>query len=198
MRKITLLYGIVLALVLLYAVLARAEAAVYELKPAATRVSVKGSSPLHGFTGNSSALTGGPIELDETAGTLKAPAELRLPVLSIGTGNEARDHALQYTLRSGHRPEVVYTALSLERLDGDERSGHYRLSGRMDVGGASRDVVTECEAVREPAGLRVRGRLDLSLSMFGLRPPGLAGLMRLRDEVEVTYETLWTQRPETA
>lgn len=193
MRKISLLYAIVLAAVLLYALIARAEAAVYELRPQRSKLSFKGDSPLHGFVGTTSALKAGPLTLDPVSGTLSEPVEVSAPVSSLATGNDARDHAVQYTLKEKRHPRLVMTALSLSRTQGDAASGSYRIQGELEVAGVRRPVLAECKAVSEGGILRVSGRLRLSLSMFDLRTPPLARLMRLRDPVEVEFDTEWAE-----
>lgn len=193
MRKLSLIYGLVLAAVLLYALIARAEAATYELRPERSRITFKGDSPLHGFTGTTSMIRSGQLAVDPETGTLMAPVEITVPVLSLATGNEARDHAVQYTLQDKDHPLLALRATTIHRTEGGADAGTYRLEGDITVAGVLRPITADCRVVREDGGMRVSGRLPLSLSMFGLKPPPLARWMRLRDPVEVEFETGWTE-----
>lgn len=193
MRKLTLIYGLVLAAVLLYALIARAEAAAYELRPERSKLTFKGDSPLHGFTGTTSMIRAGELTVDPEAGTLSAPVEITVPVLSLATGNEARDHAVQYTLRDKDHPLLALRAVAIRRTEGGPDSGTYRLEGDVTVAGISRAFTADCRVVRGDGGVRVSGRLPLSLSMFELQPPPLARLMRLRDPVDVEFDTWWAE-----
>lgn len=180
-------------LLLLCVLLSSAEASVYRLCPERSKLTFKGDSPLHGFVGTTSALEAGQLGVDLSSGTLLEPVEISVPVLSLATGNGARDHAVQYTLKEKTHPRLVLTAVSVSRTEGTTQSGSYRLEGVLTVAGVRRPVVAACRAVGEAGVLHVSGRLLLSLSMFDLQAPPLARMMRLRDSVEVEFDTVWAE-----
>lgn len=163
----------------------------YRLEDASTQIRLRGRTPLHDFEGVVSGASGR-LQADPDAPASAGPASVRIPVSEIRTGNDARDHALQYTLAAARQPDILYEVESASASAG----GRYRLKGTLSIGGASRPLELDVASTSDGSGgFSVEGRVDLKLSDYRLQPPALARFMGLRDEVSVTFRSSW--RPET-
>ena len=168
-----------------------AEPRHYRLDPAESQVTFTGNSGLHRFSGTTSDLTG-EMQADPRSGTLLDMPLVRVPVGSLKTGNEARDHAVQYTLKAKKHPSIMFRLTKAVSLDtGSPEVMRYRLTGELIIGGAARSAEIEAGARFEADNIRVEGATTLTLDGFGLKPPPLARVLGVRNEVPVRFETLW-------
>lgn len=181
----------VMALFAAFQTAAGAEPRHYRLDPAESRITFTGNSSLHRFSGTSSDLTG-EMRVDPQAGTLLDTPLVRVPADSLKTGIEARDHAVQYTVKAERYPSITFQVTKAVPLDtGPPDVLKYRLMGELTIGGAARDVEIEAGVRIEADRIRVEGATILTLDGFGLKPPPLARMLGVRNEVPVRFETLW-------
>jgi polyisoprenoid-binding protein YceI len=156
-----------------------------------SRLSFAGQSPLHGFEASTTGMSGS-VEADWDADRLLGDGFVRIPVDSLKSGNQARDHAVQFTLRAAKNPQAEYFLKTAVKT-GEEAGGwrRYRLSGEIRLGGVAKPLEMDVRARLEGDRLRVEGQADLTMSGFGLKPPPLARFMGLKDAVHVDWQALW-------
>lgn len=164
----------------------------FTLVEPASRVAFAGQSRLHGFEASTTGMSGS-LEADWETGLLLGEAVVRIPVESFKSGNDARDHAVQFTLRAAKNPEVEFTVKTAVKTGESTDGWHlYRLAGDLRVGGVSKPLEMDARARRDGDTLRVEGETVLTMSGFGLKPPPLARFMGLKDPVRVKWQSLWT------
>lgn len=167
-----------------------AAPAVYVLKGADSRLELEGKSPLHGFTSSTTEING-TLTADLDAGKMISPTTIKIPIRSFRSGNQARDHALQYTTGAERYPDIIFNLAKIfpQEFVGDQEK-KYQLSGEIQVNGKKLPVILDVRAVRLKNGVRVTGQTQLTMSQFGLKVPALARFMRLDDRVQVRWSLL--------
>lgn len=170
-----------------------AWAQTYYLEKNSSYVRFQANTRLHPFEGMSKSMDA-TMEAEAGEEWKLVFAKVVIPVDSLKTGNTARDHALQHTLRSTDFPLIEFKAEKI-RLGSDEVSGRkVFVKGVLSVGGKSSPVEIESDVRLTGRGIEVRsGRIPLSLSMFSLRVPPLARFLGVDDAVLVSFETVWNK-----
>lgn len=171
---------------------ASAEPARYELQPDGTRVRFLAKSTLHPFEGDTSAVRGDMV-FDPVTNQLLEPARIAVKVEGLTTGIAARDRAMCRMFQSDEFPELLVTIDSLVPLDvSDPSARRYRLEGRLKIRQIEQPIAIDVDANLLGDGFEASGRLPLmARKMFQLKPPSVAGLIRVRDDLVVEFTSSW-------
>lgn len=175
-----------------------AEPATYELDTQHSSLSCVGHSTLHDFTGKTSTLSGRVI-VDLDRDLLIGQAEVSVPVASLDTGIAARDRAMRAMFNAEDHPDVRFTLLKLTRLPHGSATPlegrNYRLEGLLTVRAVKQTVVFDVVARVTPEALEVSGEVPLTTTMFGLKPPSVLGVLRVRKDILVRFDSRWKRTP---
>lgn len=173
---------------------AAAEPLKFSLDKNRSTLTFDGTSPLHGFSGTTHELEG-EIVVDVAENKFVKSTGIRVPIHSLKTGNEARDHAVQYTLGAAKNPDVFFEILSVTSTSsappGAGRST-YRVAGGLRVGDVTRPVEFNATAAMGKEAMEAEAEVPLTLGMFDLKPPRIARLLGLKNEVLVRFKTRWS------
>jgi polyisoprenoid-binding protein YceI len=176
---------------------AQAAPIAYEIQPQESVLEFEGHSTLHGFTGTSRELSG-ELLYDPDQHRLAQPTEILVPVASFRTGNDRRDRAMRAMFEADRFPAIRMTVTSIDPLEASADAGgrrRYRLSGQAQVRAVTQPVAVDVWAMESPDSIEASGELRLTASQFGLKPPSVAGLIRVRDELVVRFNTRWRPSP---
>lgn len=168
----------------------------YALDPAGTEITFAARTTVHGVEGTA-AQARGDMVFDPQTGQLAGPAQVRIPVAAMDTGNGPRDRSMRRMFEAAEFPELVFTVEQLTRLEAPAagRPQRYRLAGRLRIRTLEQPVEIEVEAVPVGEDLDVSGRVMLTTTMFRLKPPTALGVMRVKPGVQVSFSSRWVRQP---
>lgn len=143
-----------------------------------------GKSTLHDFEGHGQSA---PFEIEVKPGaeTEMFSARVSVPVMSLDTQNEKRDHEMLNLLDRDAFPVIEGELLRIpvKAPDGTSVELTLRLHGREQAVPA---VLTDMR--REGDHLSFHLSFIVSLAQYGLKPPSVMGLIRVADAVQVECE----------
>jgi len=158
--------------------------------PAEARVYFNGTSTLHDFGGNLSAE---PFDIVVSNRTWFASVD----VLSgqMATANEKRDRNMYQMLGTNQYPHIHGDVANAPLLANGASATNVALQLKI------RDQATALPAnIRDwrltDSELRFRAAWSLSLKQYGLKPPSVAGIIRVGDRVELQAEVVARIKPQ--
>lgn len=170
----------------LQAASALAAPASFRLDPSKSIVTFHGASLVHPFSGTTKSLSG-ELRADPEKNELLSATDVICLVETLKTGHGARDRAVYHTLKSERWKEIRFSAASVT----PEENGKYRIAGFLSIAGIAKKIEFDAESRVGSEELRVSGRLSVSMNDFHLKPPGLARILGLKDEVWVEFDSVW-------
>ncbi len=175
-----------------------AEPATYELDAQHSRVSFIGHSTLHDFTGTATTCSGRMI-FDPDQDSFTGQAEVIVPVDRLDTGIAARDRAMRAMFDAEDYPDIRFALLKLTRLPDAGATSlegrRYRLEGFLKVRAVEQPVTFEAVARITPEELEVSGEVPLTTTLFDLKPPSVLGVIRVRKDILVRFDSRWKRMP---
>ena len=132
--------------------------------------------------------------LDPRAASFPQPTfRLRVPVQSLRCGNRQMERDMYRALRSEENPVIEFTFAELVggvAHDIDEGSYRATIAGTLALAGTQRKVKIPVEATRVARDrFRLRARLPLRMTDFGVRPPtAFFGMVKAKDGLEVQFD----------
>lgn len=158
----------------------------YVVAPGST-FALDGSTALGGFTCGTDRASGAAVV--EQGGQVQALVLVPVETFDCGNGHMNRD--LRGALHSDEHPAIrfVLTQAEADPQTGPDGWANVRAWGTLTLGGVERPIRIAAQGRREGAGVRLRGRLELRMTDFGIRPPsGPLGLIRARDAITVRFD----------
>ena len=163
-----------------------------------SRLWLEGDSTLHPFTSTATVIAaeGEAAPADGFPAGLFQPGAVKsfqvsVPVDGLRSGKAGLDRNMYGALKAAEHPVIRFDLLGLERPV-DSKTGEafqVKARGTLNVAGQSRDVVLEAEAREEGGRLFIKGKEELKMTDFGIKPPRmLMGAIKTKDEVTVHYE----------
>ena len=203
---------LVCASLLLLANSLRAENAVrYEAQPGGSKVKLEGTSSIHDWTVNSSAI-GGFMEIDsQFDADLKKPntapkVEVSIPIRQLkSTEGRAMDNVMYEAMKQADHPKIEFKLLELTPKSGAQTPGgaaQFDAKGTLTIAGVTRtNTMPVAFEHLDKTKLKVSGTTTVKMTDFGIKPPAptLAfGLLKTGDDVKITFEWLTAQKSEAA
>jgi polyisoprenoid-binding protein YceI len=160
------------------------------------RVSLEGTSNIHGYTASTSTVrvtaleVAGSPEGDVLAQVLQPERltafEVVIPVTSLSSPKDGIDKNMHKALKATEHPEITFR---LRRL---EPSGAaYHAIGGLTIAGVEREVTLNLQVLRNGAALAVTGSTDLLMTDFGVTPPkAMLGMLKTNPRVQIRLELL--------
>ena len=146
---------------------------------------VAGTSTARDFTCRSTEFTS-VVDLTSSTGleALVEGAVVTIPIAKLDCGNGTMNDHMRKALKSKEQPNIEFK-LNSYRLDGAAAV----LNGTVTMAGKSKDVEIVGTAVRNGALVNVKGKTQLTMSDWGIKPPSLMlGTMKVRDAVTVGFD----------
>lgn len=158
-----------------------------QMIPAGIQVKFQGDSTLHGFAGTVEHAS---ITNSRSPGGHDI-TEVHLPVRKMKTGNNTRDNRMYRMFDAENFPDITGTMDARNWLE-PISAGAVPIS--LTICGRNREIMAEMSSAVSTNGFPVhRLAFDVSLSSFGLTPPAVVGLIRVKDTVHVTADIITHQ-----
>jgi polyisoprenoid-binding protein YceI len=165
---------------------------------ASARVSLEGTSNIHGYTASTSTVR---VTAFEIAGTpegdllehLLEPEALTafavaIPVASLSSPKDGIDKNMHKALKAQEHPEITFRLRRLEPL-----TGVYRAVGALTIAGVEKEITLDLKVERKGTGLAVTGGTDLLMTDFGVTPPkAMLGMLKTNPKVRISLDVLMT------
>jgi polyisoprenoid-binding protein YceI len=88
----------------------------------------------------------------------------------------------------GRHPEIVFTSTSVAGEAVEPGRYRLRVRGTLELKGRSIPVEVPLEVRQTGAELQARGEADWRLRDLGVEPPSVAGVVRVANELRITFE----------
>jgi len=189
MRPLT--SGLALAWVLAAAVHGGAEESARQLQlPAEAVIRFAGTSTLHGFGGE---LPAQPFLLILSNGTWTASAEVQTGQML--TDNAKRDRRMHEMMRTNDFPRMRGAVLAAP-IPGTAGTN---VTLTLQIRGATNDLTGRISNWQETAeSIQFHAKWELSLKQYGIKPPSVAGIMRVGDIVRLEADVKATKTQSTS
>ncbi len=193
-----------LALLLVGSATARAEVEVFIVDPESSRVRIHlRRAGLLKFLGHDheidAPVSEGRITADP-ADPARSSVELRWEAAALavapGTGSEKDVLELEErmlgaeVLDAGRHPAILFSS-SAVHVDGSGTGGfRLRVRGTLELKGARREVEIPLVVRLQGDELRAHGEVELRLRDLGIRPPSVAGVIKVGNEFRLVFDVL--------
>ena len=150
---------------------------------AGKKITIVGTSNLHGWTCESTAFTGsGNGTASGSSLTALTALSVNVPVNSVDCDNGTMNGKLRQALGAN---VIAYSATSAT-----VSGANIRITGRLAIHGQARPVTITAQARSLGSGrFRVTGSVPVTMSQYGVSPPtALLGTLRTGDAVTVNFD----------
>jgi polyisoprenoid-binding protein YceI len=160
------------------------------------RVSIEGTSNVHGYTASTSDVrltgadvtglaSGAPLDQLLQPGVLTV-FEVTIPAASLRSPKEGIDKNMHKALKVQQHADIRFRLRSLTPTAGDT----YQASGALTIAGVERDATLNLQVVRKGTSqLAVTGSTTVLMTDFGITPPkALMGMVKAHPKVVITLE----------
>lgn len=159
-----------------------------------SRLWLEGDSTLHPYSSTATVLSLS-ARVEDSTGPAQGLAEaaragffkelaLEVPVAGLKSGKSGLDKNMHSALKAKEHPAIRF-ALDRYVLSDDR----VRAFGRLSAAGGEKDVVLDGALRASGDSLTVKGKAELKMSDFGIKPPTMfLGALKTDDRVVVNYE----------
>lgn len=173
-----------------------AEIKEYRLDPAKSRVSFEVGSTFVTVHGRVKALSGNVDFVPET-GDVKLPMKIEIPVQSMETGNRIRDGHMRKMLEAEKFPVIRWSAAQVHcRPGGTPQSMVCDAAGTLKIREIERQKNFSVMLTFRENHVKAEGRWSFERNEFGLKPPSMLGMARVKQEIKIEFETEWDELQE--
>ena len=155
------------------------------------RVSIEGTSNIHGYTASSTALAIAALDVDaadeDVLGRALEPNAIRafevvIPTTSLTSPRDGVDKNMHKALKATEHPDIRFRLRSLDAAAGTA-------TGQLAIAGVEKDVILNVQVKRQAAGLAVTGTTSLMMTDYGVTPPkAMLGMLKTNPKVTITFE----------
>jgi len=179
-----------IAISLLAAAPASAQAVRYRLEPGETRISFDASATMGRFSGRARR-TSGWAEVGDATTLAGTRGEIHVDAASFGTGVALRNRHLRDEMETEKYPWIRFV---LDRVEPSSRGGAATLHGRLTIKATTREVAIPAMIGLAGDTLVVDGQLPAKFTEYGMRPPSrLGGATRVRDDLLLRFHAVFVR-----
>jgi polyisoprenoid-binding protein YceI len=161
---------------------------------ASARVSIEGTSNIHGYTASSTAVKAVAVDVDADAdGDVLARAlepnavrtfEIVIPTTSLTSPKDGIDKNMHKALKAADHPEIRFRLRELNVAAGTA-------VGQLTIAGVEKDVTLSVQVKRQETALAVTGTTTLLMTDYGVTPPkAMLGMLKTNPKVTITFELM--------
>lgn len=162
---------------------------VFHIDPTKSLVRFDAQAFLHSFGGTTQRVEG-IIRLGDLNGLSDAEACVRIDARSLTTGNATRDGIMRADhLETAKYPAIAFRLLAVEDVHRQPQGWDFAARGILILHGVARQVALPIQAQPEGGAVRLRGRLPLRMSDYGIPIPRFL-LLTVEDQVVVSFDVL--------
>lgn len=186
----------------------------YQATPA-SKVTVNGTSTIHDWKMEGKIIGGhfdidSNFPLDTSAGKLpdlkvNSTAEVSIPVQSIKSGTKRMDEVMLEAMKQPEFPKITYKLTELSPRTGQHKPGdplEFVSKGELTIAGVTKPVEMSVTMEKfEGNKLKIIGSTPIKMTHHGIKPPApniALGLIKVGDEVKVSFEWITAQKNEAA
>jgi polyisoprenoid-binding protein YceI len=159
---------------------------------ASARVSIEGTSNIHGYTASSTAVKVAVVDVDaEASGDVLARAlepngvrafEVIIPTTSLTSPKDGIDKNMHKALKAAEHPEIRFRLRELDAAAGTAL-------GQLTIAGVEKDVTLNVQVKRQETALAITGTTTLLMTDYGVTPPkAMLGMLKTNPKVTITFE----------
>jgi polyisoprenoid-binding protein YceI len=162
------------------------------------RISIAGTTNLHGYEASTTAVRIIRAQLSNAAGSANIwddavkpggleAFEISIPALKLSSPTEGVDKNMYKALKAEKYPDITFR---LRRIDMGA-AGALKALGTLGIAGVEREVTFDLKTRRSDATLTVTGELQLLMTDYGITPPkAMLGMLKTDPKVTVTFEAV--------
>ncbi len=105
-----------------------------------------------------------------------------VPVKNFDSGNSNRDSHVIETVEALKYPNITFSAQDVS-YDGNTVTA----KGKLVFHGESKPFTIKAEQILEGSSLSIKGKFDVNMTEFGVKPPSLMG-MSTDEEIKVSFD----------
>ena len=165
-----------------------------QLALTSARVSIEGTSNIHGYTASSTAIRIAAVDVDaEAEGDVLGRAlepngvrafEVVIPTASLTSPKDGIDKNMHKALKAAEHPEIRFRLRALDAAAGTA-------VGQLTIAGVEKDVTLNVQVKRQVAALAVTGTTSLLMTDYGITPPkAMLGMLKTNPKVTITFELM--------
>jgi polyisoprenoid-binding protein YceI len=192
MKSTSVLIGAVIAAASAATIAATAAEPV-AIKIATAKVTITGTTNVHGYTASTSTVRvitaqAGPFDGDLMQ-LVQKPAlletfEIAIPAASLKSPKDGIDKNMHKALKADKFADITFRMKSLEN-----RGTSVRALGTLTIAGVSKDIVLDLSTQRSGSNLSVIGEIPLLMTDYGITPPkAMLGMMKTDPKIVIRLE----------
>jgi polyisoprenoid-binding protein YceI len=162
------------------------------------RITIAGTSNIHAYTASTTVVRVTRASLSGAAGPTLwegvtrpgaiAAFEVAIPAAQLTSPKEGLDKNMHKALKAQEHPDITFRLTSLEA---GAAAGTLKAQGVLRIAGVEQNVVLDLTTERREATFTVKGKLDLLMTDYGIKPPtAMLGMLKTDPKVTVTFETV--------
>lgn len=186
-----------LALVALAGSIGRAQSPVRLAVSPDSKLSIEGTSNLHGWECKASTIDAIVTADPEFKDAVDFPkllktVQVKIPVTSLKCGHGGMDKNLYKALKSDAEPQIRYSLGSVEAVKSEGSSYTLSTVGTLEIAGKENTVKIDVTASRLANGtVKAVGSVPVLMTEYGIQPPtAMFGTLKTGDKVTVQFELL--------
>jgi polyisoprenoid-binding protein YceI len=165
------------------------------------RVTIAGTSNIHAYTASTTTVRVTRVTLASTVaraafwdavtkpGGLEA-FEVAVPAAALSSPKDGLDKNMHKALKVQEHPDITFR---LSALEPGSAAPALKARGILRIAGVEREVVLDLTTERHEASLTVKGKVDLVMTEYGIKPPtAMLGMLKTDPKVTVTFETVFS------
>jgi polyisoprenoid-binding protein YceI len=152
-------------------------------------IRVQGTSTLHAWTMESSAIKGQITAPTPDNWNAPAKAVVAIPVTSIKSEHAKMDKLMAEALKAKDNPEIRFEMTSATPRKATADSFVLETQGRLTIAGTTRDIAFDVQGSRNADGkYTLVGQAPIKMTQYGIKPPtAMMGTIKTGDDVKVTF-----------
>lgn len=148
--------------------------------------------PFHAYTSNlklKGVLGGEKGGKDWARRVILTALDFSFPIKTLKSGDGLLDSNLYKCIDTDKHPNVQFVSQSCKMKISDAGDVEVTAEGTLEMNGAAREILVKAEGKLEGNRFRLKGKKQLSLVEYGIKPPVLMmGAIRVGDEITVQFD----------
>jgi polyisoprenoid-binding protein YceI len=192
----TFLFPFLLSLVLV-AHLTEVKAQFYHAK--SYKMNIQGTSSYHDWTSNVNNISF-QGEFLIANGTIEKIKNATVLVLTKSIQSEQHsnlmDDRTHNTLKADKYPSITYEFISVKSIEKEQKQTTLIINGTLNLAGTSKTTELQLNVSTNELGeIIISGEKKIKMSDYGIKPPVfMLGLLRVGDQVTISYEVVLEQK----
>lgn len=174
-----------------------APAAAQGIELASGKISLTGTTNVHGYTAETTRVTLANVQLGAFDGDpwslVQQPSavtalDVVIPSASLKSTKDGIDKNMHKALNVSAHPNIVF---HISRLEAREAPGALRAHGTLTVNGVTKEIAVDLTAAKKGANVAITGEYTLLMTDYGVKPPkAMMGMMKTDPKIVLAIDLL--------